>query len=177
MWKEIPGYEGFYSVNKRGEVLSHAGKSQGGNNILSKEKLLKANKDKGGYEYVVFCVNKKRKTLKIHRIVATAFIPNPENKPCVNHINGVKNDNRIENLEWNTYSENTIHSYKALGQKPSKHNEKKVNQLTMQNEHIATFTSLSEAARALNISSSAIRHAVLKGGRRIANGYRWEYAQ
>lgn len=67
-----------------------------------------------GYLQFSFSLNKKRYTGISHRIVAKHFIPNPENKCCVNHKNGIKTDNRVENLEWVTYSENIIHSFKVL---------------------------------------------------------------
>ena len=65
-----------------------------------------------GYPKVTTFINKLKKSVFVHRLVAYAFIPNPENKECVNHINGVKTDNRIENLEWCTRSENDLHDYK-----------------------------------------------------------------
>ncbi len=74
---------------------------------------MKYSLNRDGYPHVSICHNGKRKSEKIHRIVAELFIPNPDKKPCVNHINGDKTDNRVENLEWVTYSENNLHAYKA----------------------------------------------------------------
>ena len=79
-------------------------------NRLNKGCILKKSKDKDGYDMVNPRINNKNKTLKVHRLVAQAFIPNPENKPQVNHKNGIKTDNRAENLEWVTHSENTRHT-------------------------------------------------------------------
>lgn len=94
IWKDIEGYEGLYQVSNLGRVKKLP-------------TILKNSLDKQGYE-VVQLVNEngKKKVLKIHRLVANAFIENTENKPQVDHINTIRNDNRVENLRWVTPKEN-----------------------------------------------------------------------
>jgi hypothetical protein len=98
IWKDIEGYEGLYQVSNLGRIKSLNFKRSG------KEGILKSNPE-GGYCAVTLS-HKRRGVFYIHRLVATAFIPNPENKPEVNHINHNKRDNRASNLEWVTQSEN-----------------------------------------------------------------------
>ena len=101
IWKDVKDYKGIYEVSSYGKVR----------NIVDKH-ILKPGLTSKGYYNVILCKNKLHKGISIHRLVALAFIPNPENKKQVNHINGIKTDNRVENLEWATCSENIIHSYK-----------------------------------------------------------------
>jgi hypothetical protein len=104
-WKDIDGYEGIYQISTMGRVKRLVGYS------CKRERILKPCPNGRGYLHVGVLKNGKRKNLRIHRSVAVIFIPNPENKPQVNHIDGVKTNNRIDNLEWNTASENIIHAH------------------------------------------------------------------
>lgn len=97
-WFDVPDYIGLYKINKNGEIKS-----------LYYNKVLKFLYDKKGYVRAHLYKNNKAKSYQVHRLVATTFIPNPKNKPQVNHINGIKNDNRVKNLEWATAKENIIH--------------------------------------------------------------------
>ena len=114
IWKDIEGYEGLYQVSNYGRVrsLDRYVKQNHNTKQLKKGKIIKQQKGHKGYLILSLCKDKKRKTFKVHRLVAQAFIPNLENKPQVNHINGDKTDNRIENLEWATNGENGLHAYK-----------------------------------------------------------------
>lgn len=86
-------------------------------NNTGKRNELRQYLDQDGYPYVFFVVNGRRYKRVVHRMVAISFIDNKENKPQVNHLNGIRNDNRVENLEWVTSRENTIHGYKVNGRK------------------------------------------------------------
>ena len=115
IWKDIPGYEGLYQVSNLGRVKSLSRiVNYGGRKRKTTEKILKQNISRR-YNSVQF--QKCGKTITVHRLVANAFISNPENKPQINHINGIRADNRAENLEWCTQSENQKHAYKIGLQK------------------------------------------------------------
>lgn len=96
IWKPIKDYEGYYEVSNYGRVKS----------IGNRGRILKPKKGNNRYYYVILSKNGKPQTKRIHRLVAEAFIPNPDNKPYVDHINTDRNDNRVENLRWVTHKEN-----------------------------------------------------------------------
>jgi predicted XRE-type DNA-binding protein len=104
-WKKIENYDN-YQASNYGRVK----KVKNG-----KERILKPQVISSGYEIVALSVNSKSISKTVHRLIAQTFIENNKKKECVNHINGIKTDNRVENLEWNTKSENAIHAYKKLG--------------------------------------------------------------
>ena len=101
-WRRIEGYEGVYNISSDGMVMSHAKKYP---------KPLKPTITLHGYLTVTLYINGNNKIYKIHRLVAQAFIPNPNNKPQINHIDGLKNNNHYKNLEWATSSENLKHAF------------------------------------------------------------------
>ena len=117
IWHPCAGYETHYEVSNIGNVRSiermvrHA---KGGVKI-SPSKLLKQGKSKSGYLIVSFCVDGIKSNQTVHRLVARAFISNESNKPQVNHKDGNKHNNHIDNLEWMTASENGLHAYRVLG--------------------------------------------------------------
>jgi len=111
IFKDVKGYEGSYQVSNLGNIRSLK---------CNKIRILKPILRKSGYYYVTLYQNKHERKAIIHRLIGAAFLPNPQNKPEINHKNGIKADNRLENLEWVTQSENMIHSYKNGLQKPLK---------------------------------------------------------
>lgn len=117
IWKEITGYEGYFEVSNLGNFRSKnrmvGYKTQGLRNYPGKPLLTETIVE--GYQRIVLMKEGYRKRFMCHRLVAQEFVPNPENKPFVNHINGIKSDNRSVNLEWVTQSENEIHSHSILG--------------------------------------------------------------
>lgn len=105
--RDIPNYEGLYQIDVSGNIFRLV---RGGLKFMK----IKPTMTSTGYPAIPLRKNGKMKIVRIHRILATLFVPNPSNKQDVNHINGIKTDNRIENLEWVTRSENIKHSYDVL---------------------------------------------------------------
>lgn len=114
IWKPIKGYEGLYEVSNLGNVKGLAKTVRCKDNALRtvRERVLKPQMNERGYLFVSLYKNKKCIHAKIHRLVAQAFIPNEEEKKCVNHIDGDKTNNVVTNLEWCTHSENMKHAFK-----------------------------------------------------------------
>ena len=162
MWKKFiyEGQETDYSVSTEGEVRKDTT-----NYILSQS-------SQQDYKFVGLIINGKQKRMRVHRMVALAFIDNPDNKPYVNHINGNRSDNNVENLEWVTPSENTQHAVDTGLFKSGR--ARAVIQYNLNGEQMATFESASEAARQTGGSQSKITMCCRRQ-RDSANDYQWRY--
>lgn len=112
IWKPISGYEGYFEVSNYGRIKSLKRSFYNCPNKFTKLMIRSNNLNRFGYVKVALYKDSIRKWFTAHRLVAFAFIPNPENKREVNHINGIKTDNRAENLEWCTSQDNQIHAFK-----------------------------------------------------------------
>ena len=162
MWKKFiyEGIETDYSISTEGEVRKDTT-----NYILSQS-------SQQDYKFVTLLINGQQKRMRVHRMVAMTFIENPDNKPYVNHINGIRYDNNVENLEWVTQSENIQHAVRTgLMQNGRK---KAVIQYNLNGDRMATFESASEAARQTGGSQSKITMCC-KRQRETANDYQWRY--
>jgi hypothetical protein len=104
IWRDIPGFEGIYMVSDYGQILS-----------VRRKRLLSPNIGRNKYQRVALQINRERVEVFVHRIVAMAFIPNPDNMPVVNHLNGNRFMNRVTNLEWVNFRENETHRHIGLG--------------------------------------------------------------
>lgn len=162
MWKKFiyEGQETDYSVSTEGEVRKDTT-----NYILSQS-------SQQDYKFVGLIINGKQKRMRVHRMVALTFIDNPDNKPYVNHINGNRSDNNVENLEWVTPSENTQHAVDTGLFKSGR--KRAVIQYNLNGEQMATFESASEAARQTGGSQSKITMCCRRQ-RDSANDYQWRY--
>ena len=162
MWKKFiyEGQETDYSVSTEGEVRKDTT-----NYILSQS-------SQQDYKFVSLIINGKQKRMRVHRMVALTFIDNPDNKPYVNHINGNRSDNNVEDLEWVTPSENTQHAVNTGLFKSGR--TRAVIQYNLNGEQMATFESATEAARQTGGSQSKITMCCRRQ-RDSANDYQWRY--
>lgn len=142
IWKPIPGYEDYYEVSTLGRVKRIKGKK--GTHI---GRILEGTLH-NGYLTVELSSEDEAKVYRINRLVARTFIPNPENKPEVNHINGIKTDNRVENLEWVTHNENIQHAWKTGLICMTVAQRKKISEVNTGRHHSeATISKLREAQK------------------------------
>lgn len=161
IWKDIDGYEGLYQVSSFGRVHS-----------LYKNIILKGVKATGGYTIVNLSKNGSTSTKTIHRLVAQVFIPNPENKPEVNHIDEDKSNNRVDNLEWMTAKENVNHG--TRNKRLSRTKSIPILAINLKTGESKQFYGINECARQLGLNPSNIT-SVLKGNRKQTGGYKFKY--
>ncbi len=163
IWLDVIGYEGSYQVSNFGNIksLSRKVKCNSSYRIIN-EIILRPKPDKDGYLKVVLCVDNKRKTVSIHRIQAIAFIPNPKNKPCVNHIDGVKFNNILSNIEWATFSENSIHAHRngllRFQKGVSSHYSKLTEKEVLEIREMKSIRTQEEIAALYNVCRANISH-------------------
>ena len=159
-WRDIKGYEGAYQVSSYGRIRSFKN---------NKVKVLKAQYHYKGYLFVTLLKNGTSKKYKVHRLVAQAFIPNPNNYPQVNHKDEVKDNNVVENLEWCTASYNNTYNNKA--KKIGETHNKKV--ICLNTGEI--FDSVKDARNKYNIKGRGNISECCKGKRKTAGGMKWAY--
>lgn len=168
MWKDIDGYDGEYQISNLGRVKSFKYNK-------SKGMILKLCEINSGYLLVDLMKNGVRERKLIHRLVAKAFVHNDdkENKIVVNHIDGNKRNNTCTNLEWTTYSENSIHAF-STGLTDSQKWSKRVNQYDQFGNFVASFDSISDANSKTKIDISGISKCC-RGKMIQAGGYQWRF--
>lgn len=183
VWKDIPNYEGCYQVSSLGRVKSLARSIPTKTRGIRRTKELIISQKLGGedkfwkYNQVVLQKELEREYASVHRLMAITFIPNPKNKPQVNHIDGIKTNNRLDNLEWSTISENGLHATKTglLKNQKGKPNKlsKPVTQYDLNGDKLNTYPGLSMAKQATGVSRVNIWRC-LNGKLSTAGGFIWK---
>lgn len=166
IWKDVPGYEGRYMVSSYGRVMSlnymHTGSAR----------IMVQTIGTDGYCQLLLFKDGKAKFWQVHRLVATVFIPNPYNKKCVDHINGIKTDNRVDNLRWCTYKENVNNP--VTRPKMGVCNKQCVIQMTLDGEYVREWDSVTNAAIGIGAKVGPIS-ACCRGASKYSYGYKWRY--
>lgn len=179
IWEDIDNYIKLYQVSNMGRIrsLDHTRKA-GTGSYVQKGQIIKPYITRG-YFHVKLTKEGKVRDFQVHRLVAQTFICNQQNKPQVNHIDGNKLNNCVNNLEWCTQSENMVHAYKIGLEKPIYGREnpraKRVIQYNLQGGFISEYMSTMEAERKTKIKHANISRCC-KGRYKTAGGYKWEYA-
>lgn len=171
IWKDVVGYEGYYQVSNFGRVKSLERKIPARKAKRAKsETIMNQTKNNTGYLMVNLCVNQFRKKFLVHRLVAIAFIPNPDNLPQINHKDENKENNCVDNLEWcnNVYNNN----YGRHCENISKANGKPV--LCVETGEI--FRSQRMAAKHIGVDQTQI-YRCCNGKRKTTGGYHWKFAE
>lgn len=175
LWRAIPGYEGLYQVSNMGNVRSEDKviKLYNGGSWIRKGRPKKPVISKDGYLQVSLCKNGKPRTWKVHRLVAIAWLDNPNCYLEVNHKNEQKTDNRTENLEWCSRKYNI--NYGTARKRTGMANGKAVVQYSIEGHRMQEFYSGYEAQRRLGVLEQSI-NLCCRGKRQQAGGFRWKYA-
>ena len=174
IWRDIEGFKGYYQVSNFGKIKSLFRYVRVKNGFRSvPEKILKPKIDKDGYLRVVLQTDRKSKYLLVHRIVADAFIENPNNFPHINHKNENKSDNRVENLEW--CSEQYNCNYGNRNKKLSESKYKAINQYSLNGNFIREWESGVRIEKETGFNHKNIS-ACCRGVRKTAYGYIWKFA-
>lgn len=169
IWKDIPGFVGLYQVSNLGNIKSFVKSTKHQN----QSHLLKQYVNNSGYRYVQLYLEKgKRKHFLVHKLVAMAFLENPNNYLCVNHKDENKLNNCVDNLEYCTYQYNNAYGTAKIRTFISK--SKPVQQLTLDGVWLATYHSPATAAKLLNVSRTAIIDCC-NGKKDFSFGYKWQY--
>lgn len=186
IWKDVKGFEGHYQISNIGNIksLKRITRIGHGAKRLTPEKIMKLHVNKVGYVQANLCKGKICRKTSAHRLVAEEFTPNPENKPCVNHKDGNKSNNSVENLEWCTVAENNKHAFDVLNKKlvpywkgktgSQNASSKAVLQYNLDGTLIAKHGGLSEAERTTGINHRLISCAC-RGIQKTSGGYKWEF--
>lgn len=191
-WKAIEGYEGMYEVSSLGRVKALEDPNRASHRS---EHILSQTTNHSGYKLVSLCKNGIMKSYQVHRLVAFAFIPNKQNKEYVDHVNTIRDDNRVENLRWATLKENNNFeltlSHKSESKKGNKNpnykkpmsddlkmllkaRHRKVIQFDLENHFIALHNDCNDAMRVTNVTASNISRCC-NGKRETAGGFVWKY--
>ena len=174
IWKEVEGYNGRYLVSNMGNVISNSFLGKSG-----KVGYLKPMINHQGYVCYTLYKNRTPKRMLAHRLVAHAFLPNPEGKPYIDHINTIRNDNRVENLRWCTQKENINNpisiEHMKEGCKSTKRKRRKIRQYDNNGKFIREFNSACEAAELMKCGVSQISSCA--SGRTLSSrGFLWKFA-
>lgn len=179
IWKDVPGYSGLYQVSTTGRIRAYS-KIRG--TVRLKPRILKPRVNRHGYFQITLVNETGRKTFSLHRLVAMSFIPNPENKPCVDHLDCNRENCAVENLRWVTYSENALNPItnarqrNKIGPLAGKYGELhprsvRVSQYAKDGTFLCSYGSILEAQRKTGINNI---WRCLSGKRKTAGGFMWK---